>query len=117
METINITQSKQIKRVKMLHTLAEYEEAIKGSGLTVVDFTASWCGPCINIAPKFEAMANEMTNATFVKVDVDQNQDASEKACINCMPTFQLYKNGQMIDSMEGANESKLRAMVEKHLA
>merc|ERR1711907_772341 len=97
--------------VKQLATLAEYEETIK-TGLVVVDFTATWCPPCQFIGPKFVAMAGEFANATFVKVDVDANAEASGKAGIQCMPTFMVFKDGAKVDQLEGADEEGLRTMI-----
>ena len=75
--------------VKELATLAEFEEVISGH-TCVIDFTATWCPPCQHIGPEFVKLAEsgEYPNVTFVKVDVDANTEASEKAGITCMPTF-----------------------------
>ena len=56
----------------------------------VVDFTAEWCGPCQQIAPSIEAMAQEMPDVRFFKVDVDDNDDVATEYSITAMPTF-LY--------------------------
>ena len=100
--------------VSYLDDKAAYEACLKDNGdkLVVVDFTASWCPPCKAIAPKFEAMATEFTNAVLVKVDVDKNAEASQMAGISCMPTFKLYKGGNEVDKLEGANEAKLRELI-----
>ena len=90
------------------------DEIINGNAgkLVVVDFTATWCGPCQFIAPKFAEMAEANPEAIFIKVDVDDN-DATAAACgIQCMPTFQFFKDGQMVHKMEGADEATLRAKV-----
>ncbi len=56
-------------------TKAEFDAALSAAGnkLVVVDFTASWCGPCQKIKPVFEAMSKEITDVVFIKVDVDNN--------------------------------------------
>ena len=99
--------------VKQLETLAEFDEAIASEKLTVVDFTATWCGPCQRIAPKFEAMAADCPEVQFVKVDVDANAETAQACGVQCMPTFQFYKAGQKIDEMSGANEEGLRQKIE----
>merc|ERR1719163_2279625 len=103
--------------VKQLATIEEFDGVLRSSTqLVVVDFTATWCGPCKYIGPKFEAMSKDFANvASFVKVDVDENQEASAKCKVRCMPTFQLYKDGKKVDQMEGANEAELRKLVTKH--
>merc|ERR1719502_2192541 len=101
--------------VKQLETIEEFDATIKSGQLIVIDFTATWCGPCRFIGPKFESMSKEFTGATFVKVDVDENQEASTRCKVRCMPTFQLYKDGKKVGQMEGANEAELRKLVTKH--
>ena len=101
----------------MLATVEEYDAATKGDGLTVIDFTATWCPPCQMIGPKFVLMAGEadFAGVTFFKLDVDANEAGSQKAQINCMPTFQFYKGGVKVDELQGADEQSLRAKITKH--
>ncbi|KAL7471698.1 hypothetical protein ACHAXS_011996 [Conticribra weissflogii] len=84
--------------------------------LVVVDFTASWCGPCQRIAPRFEAFAETYPNASFVKVDVDAQSDIAQECGIRAMPTFQFYRDGRKVDELTGADvaalEEKIRALV-----
>ena len=58
----------------------------------LVDFTASWCGPCKMIGPYFEELAAKFQNVVFVKVDVDDLDDIAAECGISAMPTFQLYR-------------------------
>jgi thiol-disulfide isomerase/thioredoxin len=60
----------------MISTKEEFDAALKdaGSKLVVVDFTASWCGPCQQIAPVFKELAQENKDVVFLKVDVDENK-------------------------------------------
>ena len=83
--------------------------------LVVVDFWATWCGPCIRFSPTFEKMAGELSDVLFFKVDVDKNAQASEHAKISCMPTFKIYKAGKCLDTIEGASEAKLRESITKN--
>merc|ERR1719424_1379512 len=100
-----------------VRTLAEgewealHEEA--GDKLVVVDFTAVWCGPCQRIAPTFEALAEEFSDtAVLVKVDVDELGGLAAELGISSMPTFLFYKGGDIIHTMRGADEAKLREKV-----
>jgi len=94
-----------------LKTLSEYEELIKSDKITIVDFWASWCGPCINIAPWFIEQSEKYPKINFAKVDVDVNSEASESAGIACMPTFKVFKSGELINTIEGADKTKLEEM------
>merc|ERR1712021_52108 len=99
MGRIKLNTKIHITMVKMLATEQEFDDAIKSDNLTVIDFTATWCPPCQFIGPKFVAMSEEadFSGVTFVKLDVDENDKASAKAGISCMPTFQFYKGGSRL--------------------
>ena len=77
----------------------------------LVDFTATWCGPCKAIGPYFEELAAKFPDVTFVKVDVDELDDVAASCGISAMPTFQLYSNGVMVKEMCGADKAKLEAL------
>ena len=85
--------------IKLVASLSEFEEDLKAAGdkLVVVDFYATWCGPCRMIAPKLEEMAKQNSNVVFLKVDVDEAEDVSEKYSISAMPTFLFFKNGEKV--------------------
>merc|ERR1712038_1826691 len=113
----------QFKKLQMtdmyLADKAAYDAAVKASSEKVlcIDFTATWCPPCKMIGPKFEAMASEFTNVIFKKCDVDANKETASHVGIQCMPTFKFFKNGSEIegDKLEGANEAKLKELIQKH--
>ena len=80
----------------------EFKEAIK-EGVVVVDFFATWCGPCKMLAPIFEELSNEMEGKTqFVKVDVDQSVDIAREYGIQSIPTMAILKDGQPVETMVG---------------
>ncbi|OPL20848.1 thioredoxin-like 1-like protein, partial [Mytilus galloprovincialis] len=62
--------------------------------LIVVDFFATWCGPCVQIAPVYQKLSDEYSDCIFLKVDVDEVEDVAAESGISAMPTFQCYKNG-----------------------
>jgi len=103
--------------VAMLATKAEFDKALKDNTdkLVVVDFTATWCGPCQKIAPVFAKLAEEMTDVVFVKVDVDENEDTASACGIQAMPTFQFYKGEAKVHEFSGASEEKIREAISKH--
>ena len=93
----------------------ELEKA--GNNLVVVDFWASWCGPCMRIAPGYVKLSEDpaYANVVFLKVDVDNNDGVSDDAEITAMPTFQFYKNSAKIDEFKGASEDKLKEYLNKY--
>jgi len=83
--------------------------------LIVVDFSASWCMPCKMIAPMFDAMANsdEYKDVVFVKIDVDENPEISEKYQIMSMPTFLFIRDNEVVDRFSGASVEKLKETID----
>ena len=73
-----------------------------GGKLVVIDFFATWCGPCKMIAPKIVEMDAEMNNVVFLKVDVDEAEDAAQEYNIQAMPTFLFIKNKQKVCWYQG---------------
>ncbi|KAJ3297312.1 hypothetical protein HK104_000639 [Borealophlyctis nickersoniae] len=94
----------------------EFSAAIN-SGKVVVDFFATWCGPCKIISPKFAEFAEKYTSATFIKVDVDEVPDVAEQAGIRAMPTFLIYKDGKVVGEVVGADPRKLEDEIKKHVS
>ncbi|XP_063234375.1 thioredoxin-2 [Bacillus rossius redtenbacheri] len=85
-----------------------------GSSLVVVDFFATWCGPCKMIAPKIEEMTKQFPDVVFLKVDVDEIEELATEYDISAMPTFIFIKNKQKVESFSGANEKKLLEMIQQ---
>ncbi|KAG8699416.1 hypothetical protein FRC08_005323 [Ceratobasidium sp. 394] len=100
-----------VTSVSQLDTILEAAK----SQLVVIDFHATWCGPCHQIAPHYESLAASHPQVQFLKCDVDAAQDVSRKYSIRAMPTFVFIKNGKQIDLVRGANQRGLEASVKKH--
>jgi len=93
---------------------AKLEEA--GDKLVVVDFYATWCGPCKAIAPKLDELAAKYTDTVvFLKVDVDENEDIAAEQNIASMPTFVYFKNSTRVADFSGANATKLEELINTH--
>ncbi|MEK7634068.1 MAG: thioredoxin [Patescibacteria group bacterium] len=78
-------------------------EVLKNKGIVLVDFYASWCGPCKTTGPIIEQLSEEMENVKFVKVDVDQNQELTSQYQVFSIPTFVIFKDGQAVGQFAGA--------------
>lgn len=98
-------------------TDSEFETATK-NGLVLVDFWATWCGPCRAIAPKLEEIAGEMGDkVSILKLDVDNNQETAAKFGIRSIPTMILFKNGQPVDQVMGnLPKENIVSFIQKHV-
>lgn len=80
----------------------EFENQTK-KGTSVIDFFATWCGPCRMMAPIFESVGQKMSGkANFVKVDVDESEDLARKFGVMSIPTMVILKDGNMIAKRVG---------------
>ena len=73
------------------------------SNLILVDFWAEWCGPCKQISPILEEIANEKDNLNILKLNIDENPATPQKYNVRGIPTLMLFKDGKLIDTKIGS--------------
>ena len=105
-----------------VHTLtdATFADAVKeGSGVVMVDFWATWCGPCRLIAPIMEQLAREYEGkVTVAKLDVDANQRTMTRFGVRNVPSILFFKDGVLVDRVVGAvPRATLEARLQQHLS
>lgn len=87
------------------------EEVLNASGPVLVDFWATWCGPCRMLAPVVEKLANEYAGKVKVcKLDVDQGMNTAGKYQISSVPTLIAFKNGQIVFQTAGLQSKEVLA-------
>jgi thioredoxin 1 len=93
-------------------------EVLKSDLPTLVDFWAVWCGPCKQIAPMVDALANDYAGKLKVgKMDVDHHQIVPQNYRVTSIPTLLLFKGGKVVSQLVGAApRAKLEAEIQKHL-
>lgn len=99
--------------------MAQFEADVeKSTGVYVVDFWATWCGPCRTMKPIFEKVEKELVGkAKFLKVDVDQNQELAQRFNIEAIPTLVLFKDGKPVETKVGVlHEAEFKAWIESQL-
>jgi thioredoxin 1 len=94
------------------------QQVLRNPGLTVVDFSAVWCGPCKLLKPIFEKTANDFAGkASFATIDVDDNPAVSQQYNVSSIPLLLFFKNGKQVNKIVGlVDKQALTAAVKKSL-
>ena len=98
--------------LKHINSVQEFEEEVK-EGLVLVDFFATWCGPCKMLSPLLEQLAEGKPELKILKIDVDEVGPLAARYGIQAIPTLMLFKDGERKDTKLGyQNKNQLLAFI-----
>ena len=87
-------------------SVADFDQQIKGKKLVIVDYNATWCGPCKQLSPVLEAWVKAQNGQVeLIKIDVDANQGLAKAKQIESIPYLEFYKDGKLADKQIGMSE------------
>jgi thioredoxin 1 len=93
-------------------------EVLKSEQPVLVDFWATWCGPCRQLTPVIDQLAGENTDAKIGKLDVDAHQETAMKYGVTSIPTLIVFKDGEVVERLQGVQpKSKLQEILDTHKA
>ncbi|KAL1864412.1 Thioredoxin-like protein 1 [Diaporthe australafricana] len=95
----------------------QFRGLLKSSKIVIADFYADWCGPCKAIAPLYEQLAARISKpgvVTFVKVNTEKQKEIAAAYRVTSIPTFIMFRDGNKIDEVKGADPKKLQSIIEK---
>jgi len=117
---LGLFASAAMVQAKVIHPSSSSVDTFKkeiNSGVFIVDFFATWCGPCKKFAPTFEKTSSDFPNITFMKVDVDRYNPIAKWCRVRSMPTIVMFKDGKKVASKTGAmSYSEFKNWINKNL-
>lgn len=99
--------------IPTLHSKADYLKAVMHEGITILEATATWCASCKAVAPHVASMAAEYPSVKFYTYDVDECEDIAQELGVRQMPTFSIFKDGDIQEGVTGPRIAEVRKKVE----
>ncbi|WP_109300143.1 co-chaperone YbbN [Aquimarina sp. AU474] len=100
----------------MIQELTEdnLSQIVDDNQIVIVQYSASWCGNCRIMKPKFKKMATEKSDATFLIVDAEKFPESRKMATVNNLPTFAAFKNGAFVNQVQTNKFEILKELVDE---
>ncbi|KAL9594213.1 MAG: hypothetical protein Q9219_007156 [cf. Caloplaca sp. 3 TL-2023] len=102
--------------VHNLSNKSDFTDAISDPTLMIIDCMATWCAPCKVVAPEIVKLSNTYPAARFYKLDVDEVPDVAQELGVRAMPTFIIFKGGEKVGEVVGAQVKAVESAVVQHL-
>lgn len=94
-----------------------FQEALSGEAVAVVDFWAPWCNPCVRFMPHFESASREVEGVAFFKINVEEHTERATELSVQSIPTLILFKSGKMEQRKVGCStKEELLDFIKAHL-
>ncbi|MCJ1451299.1 hypothetical protein MMC28_001635 [Mycoblastus sanguinarius] len=106
-----------MSKTVQINSASQFSSLLQSSKIVVTDFWADWCGPCKTIAPIYEQLSEQLSRPnliTFAKVNTERQQDVAHTYGVTALPTFIIFKKGEVVENIRGADRNKLSAAVKK---
>ncbi|KAF2108729.1 thioredoxin-like protein [Lophiotrema nucula] len=102
--------------IPVLDSKTAYLKAVMYEGVTVLEGTATWCAQCKAIAPEVQKMISEFPDVKFYTYDVEETPDIAQELGVSQMPTFSVFKDGDIQEGVTGAKPTELRKVIKENL-
>ncbi|KAJ4992565.1 thioredoxin [Stagonosporopsis vannaccii] len=99
--------------IPIIRSKAEYLKAVMYEGVTILEGTATWCAQCKAIAPEVAKMVSEYPDVKFYLYDVEECEDVAQELGVSSMPSFSIFKDGDIQDGVTGAKPKEIRKKIE----